>query len=65
MSHRNIVQNFAICMDAGHIAIIQEYMPKGNLKQLLANNNIVLSWSEKFKIAKQVNILTGEKKINN
>ena len=52
--HPNLVKSFGICLQPGNIALVQEFMPKGNLNQLLSNNSISLTWPIKYKIAKQV-----------
>jgi serine/threonine protein kinase/ABC-type branched-subunit amino acid transport system substrate-binding protein len=51
LNHPNILPFYAVCMEPGRLSIISEYQPKGNLKALLQDPNLQLSFSKKVKIA--------------
>lgn len=51
--HRNLTCLVGYCYEDAHMALVYEYMAKGNLKELLSvkDDNNVLSWQERLQIA--------------
>eukprot|EP00026_Physarum_polycephalum_P001822 Phypoly_transcript_01825.p1 GENE.Phypoly_transcript_01825~~Phypoly_transcript_01825.p1 ORF type:complete len:934 (+),score=138.65 Phypoly_transcript_01825:235-3036(+) len=54
LSHANLLQFYAVCLDNNHLAMISEFMPRGNLKELLADTSINLPMSKRMKIAHDI-----------
>uniref|UniRef100_A0A7N0UK98 non-specific serine/threonine protein kinase n=1 Tax=Kalanchoe fedtschenkoi TaxID=63787 RepID=A0A7N0UK98_KALFE len=53
--HGNLLKLVGYCNQANHMGLIYEYMPNGNLKQLLSSRNAtVLRWIDRVKIAVQI-----------
>ncbi|CAI9092003.1 OLC1v1027137C6 [Oldenlandia corymbosa var. corymbosa] len=49
--HRNLTSLVGYCYEDGHMALVYEFMAKGNLKEHLSGSNgNVLSWSERLQI---------------
>ena len=46
-----IVRLYGVCMETGHYSIVMEYMPKGSLYHVLQNQNVELSWPQRYEIA--------------
>jgi serine/threonine protein kinase len=53
-SHPNIVRYLGVCAEPGKFVIVMEYIPGGNLHQLLADKKRVISTFQLMKIAKEV-----------
>ncbi|XP_074278750.1 cysteine-rich receptor-like protein kinase 25 [Silene latifolia] len=51
ISHRNIVSLLGHCQDKNRLALIYEFMDKGDLRSLLSGNPGSLSWRDRLKIA--------------
>ncbi|XP_010244372.1 PREDICTED: probable LRR receptor-like serine/threonine-protein kinase At4g29180 [Nelumbo nucifera] len=50
--HRNLASFIGYCDEGGNMALIYEYMAKGNLKEYLSDTNAnVLSWERRLQIA--------------
>jgi serine/threonine protein kinase len=52
LNHPNVVLFMGACTTPGHMAIVTELMPKGNLAQLLHNQKIELPLSMRMRMAK-------------
>jgi len=50
--HPNIVLFMGACTQPGHLMIVSEYMPKGNLEDMLQNPSIQLSLVMRIKMAR-------------
>lgn len=57
MKHKNLMEVFGVCFEKGHISLIIEYMPNSNLRQVLDNDFVPLTWKTKLRIAQQVIII--------
>ncbi|KAK9675952.1 hypothetical protein RND81_11G043800 [Saponaria officinalis] len=51
ISHSNLVSLIGYCEDGMKLALIYEYMDKGDLRALLSDNAASLSWPDRLKIA--------------
>ncbi|XP_074569540.1 putative LRR receptor-like serine/threonine-protein kinase At1g05700 [Curcuma longa] len=51
--HKNLVSLVGYCMDEDHLALVCEFMPKGNLKEYLkaSHTNTPLKWEQRLRIA--------------
>ncbi|XP_072967964.1 probable LRR receptor-like serine/threonine-protein kinase At1g05700 [Typha angustifolia] len=53
--HRGLVTLIGFCKDSNHLALVYEYMPQGNLKDLLKDKagetKFLLSWRKRIEIA--------------
>ncbi|CAF3299801.1 unnamed protein product, partial [Rotaria sp. Silwood2] len=49
----NIISFYGACTEPGKYALIMEYMSLGSLYKILHEDNLVLTWSERFSIAFQ------------
>ncbi|KAJ3337005.1 hypothetical protein HDU93_001767 [Gonapodya sp. JEL0774] len=65
LRHPNAIQLMAVCLEAGHHALIMEYMSRGSLFDVLANQRVELDWPRRFRfasdIAKGMAYLIGQK----
>ena len=53
--HKNIVELIGICEDPTCYALLLEYIPDGNLKELLLSQDPMMdSWKNKLDVARQV-----------
>lgn len=52
LHHPNVVLFMGACTTTGHMAIVTELMPKGNLQAVLHDNNLQLSLYRRIKFAK-------------
>lgn len=50
LHHPNILLFIGACLTAPDLAIVTEYIPRGNLRDVLADPNVKLSWSDKSRI---------------
>ena len=50
MNHPNVLPFYAICVEPNHITVISEYESRGNLKAMLADSSIQLSFQKKVKM---------------
>jgi hypothetical protein len=51
LNNPNLLRFHAVCIEPGHLTIISEYVPKGNLRLLLNNTSVQLPLARKVKIA--------------
>ncbi|KAG6487462.1 hypothetical protein ZIOFF_056048 [Zingiber officinale] len=51
--HKNLVSLVGYCMDEDHLALVCEFMPKGNLKEYLraSRTDTPLKWEQRLRIA--------------
>ncbi|XP_074569537.1 putative LRR receptor-like serine/threonine-protein kinase At1g05700 [Curcuma longa] len=51
--HKNLVSLVGYCMDEDHLALVCEFMPKGNLKEYLkaSHTDTPLKWEQRLRIA--------------
>ncbi|KXS19920.1 kinase-like protein [Gonapodya prolifera JEL478] len=65
LRHPNVIQLMAVCLEQGHNALIMEYMQRGSLFDVLANQRVELDWPRRFRfasdIAKGMAYLIGQK----
>eukprot|EP00026_Physarum_polycephalum_P011583 Phypoly_transcript_11818.p1 GENE.Phypoly_transcript_11818~~Phypoly_transcript_11818.p1 ORF type:complete len:376 (+),score=64.81 Phypoly_transcript_11818:141-1130(+) len=54
LEHENIIQFLGMCMEAPHIALVTEFMEKGDLSKVLANSGSSLSWPTRRNMAKDM-----------
>ncbi|OII77311.1 protein kinase domain-containing protein [Cryptosporidium andersoni] len=54
LRHPNICSYVGVCLEPGFYAIITEYLTNGNLFDLLYENKVVVSASDRLKIARQL-----------
>ncbi|PON53935.1 Tyrosine-protein kinase [Trema orientale] len=54
--HRNLVSLIGYCNDGDNLAVIYEYMAKGNLKQHISSDavEVLNSWEKRLQIAVEV-----------
>uniref|UniRef100_A0A0E0K2W0 non-specific serine/threonine protein kinase n=1 Tax=Oryza punctata TaxID=4537 RepID=A0A0E0K2W0_ORYPU len=55
LRHRNLVQLLGYCRRKDELLLVYDYMPNGSLdKHLYAENRLVMSWTQRFRIIKGV-----------
>ncbi|KAH8582577.1 Tyrosine kinase-like [Cryptosporidium sp. chipmunk genotype I] len=54
LRHPNICSYIGVCLEPGFYAIITEYLANGNLFELLYENKVVVSASDRLKISRQL-----------
>ncbi|POM83428.1 Protein kinase domain protein [Cryptosporidium meleagridis] len=54
LRHPNICSYIGVCLEPGFYAIITEYLTNGNLFELLYENKVVVSASDRLKISRQL-----------
>ncbi|KAF7456437.1 Tyrosine kinase-like (TKL) protein [Cryptosporidium felis] len=54
LHHPNICSYIGVCLEPGFYAIVTEYLPNGNLFELLYENKVMVSASDRLRISKQL-----------
>uniref|UniRef100_A0A0D9XWK6 non-specific serine/threonine protein kinase n=1 Tax=Leersia perrieri TaxID=77586 RepID=A0A0D9XWK6_9ORYZ len=51
INYMNLVRIWGFCSESSHRMLVSEYIENGSLASVLFNNNILLQWAQRFKIA--------------
>lgn len=54
ISHKNLLEVYGTCFEAGNIGLVCAYVPNGQLRAILSNSSIALSPANKLWIAREV-----------
>ncbi|CAA9986256.1 protein kinase, putative [Plasmodium knowlesi strain H] len=54
VSHENIVKYYGVCIDEGFIGIILEYIPRGNVFDMLYNGTLIVPYEVRLHMAVQL-----------
>lgn len=54
ISHPNLLPFYGVCLENQNVAIVTDYVSRGNLRELLSDENIPITLSRRLKMAKEI-----------